>query len=47
MPRSTKDGQFRAQCVDDHDEEGIWDYLAWVNVAGEGKQAAESLLSMA
>lgn len=34
----------RSQYVDRYDEEGAWDYCAWLNLTDAGRKVAESVL---
>lgn len=36
--------RIRAEYVGHYDENGVWDYVAWLNRTDKGKQVAESLL---
>lgn len=39
--------RIRAEYVGRFDENGVWDYVCWINLTDKGKQVAESLLPKA
>ncbi|AMU25522.1 Uncharacterised protein [Mycobacteroides abscessus] len=39
--------RIRAEYVGHYDENGVWDYVAWLNLTDKGRQVAESLLPKA